>query len=240
MLVREEAERNETLDRRLAAILAGIAGALNAAAFYAIGFFSANMTGNVSFVSDHIALGQWGSALVYLAVVLVFILGAMLSTVLIHAGRRRGMPRVYAYTIALEALLLAALGVADLWLLDRWRIPVLVPALAFLLGLQNAVVTRISGARVRTTHVSGMVTDIGIELATELDRLRGHANGNEAAQNRSKLRLHVTTVTSFLLGGVAGVAIYRAAGGYLLLLAAAALGLLALTGAGRTRQVAVS
>ena len=36
--------------------------------------------------------------------------------------------------------------------------------LCFIMGLQNATVTKISGARIRTTHVTGMVTDVGIEL----------------------------------------------------------------------------
>ena len=47
MLTREGSNRNELIDRRLAAYLAAVAGALNAAAFSAVGFFSANMTGNV-------------------------------------------------------------------------------------------------------------------------------------------------------------------------------------------------
>ncbi|MGO8462711.1 DUF1275 family protein, partial [Rhizobium ruizarguesonis] len=49
----------------------------------------------------------------------------------------------------------------------------LVPGLAFLMGLQNAVVKRISDARVRTTHVSGMATDLGIELGIAFDILCG-------------------------------------------------------------------
>ncbi len=48
MLIREGADRNDTIDLLLAGCLAGIAGALNTAAFYTVGFFSANMTGNVS------------------------------------------------------------------------------------------------------------------------------------------------------------------------------------------------
>jgi len=73
MLVRQGSHRNEKIDRGLAASLAAIAGALNASAFYAVGFFSANMTGNVSTLSDHLAVGQWLSALFYGGIVVAFV-----------------------------------------------------------------------------------------------------------------------------------------------------------------------
>lgn len=66
MLVQQGTARNERIDLNLACTLAAIAGALNASAFYSVGFFSANMTGNVSVLSDHIAIGQWWSGMFYL------------------------------------------------------------------------------------------------------------------------------------------------------------------------------
>ncbi|MBD8553974.1 DUF1275 domain-containing protein [Rhizobium sp. CFBP 8762] len=236
MLIRQGVDRDERIDRRLAMSLAGIAGALNAAAFYAVGFFAANMTGNVSLLSDHIALGDWISGFFYLFVVLVFILGAVVSTVAIDAGRSRHLGAIYAYCILAEAFLLALLGAADLWLLSTLRAPVLVLGLAFLMGLQNAVVTRISDARVRATHVSGMATDIGIELGMALDIARGRVHDAEAAQNRSKLLLHVYTVLAFLIGGVAGVLVYRITGGWLLIAAAALLVAIAFSGIADVRR----
>lgn len=62
MLISQGAARNERINLNLACSLAMIAGALNAAAFYAVGFFSANMTGNVSSLSDHLATAHWGQA----------------------------------------------------------------------------------------------------------------------------------------------------------------------------------
>src|SRR3546814_10645675 len=76
MLIRQGAARSSSNDRRLACTLAAAAGALNTAAFQAVGFFSANMTGNVSSLSDHAALGQWLIGAFYLTIVLAFIGGA--------------------------------------------------------------------------------------------------------------------------------------------------------------------
>ncbi|WFU89863.1 YoaK family protein (plasmid) [Rhizobium sp. CC1099] len=236
MLIRQGHERNEQIDRKLASCLAAIAGALNAAAFYAVGFFSANMTGNISTFSDHIAVGAWISALFYLAIIVTFILGATVSTLLINAGRRRNIHAIYAYSILTEGILLAILGCADLWLLGEWRAPVLVIGLAFLMGLQNAVVTRISNARVRTTHISGMATDVGIELGMAFDILRGRERPSEAQYDRAKLLLHVQTILAFLFGGILGVLVYRSAGGLLLIATAALLLAIAMAGIFRVQQ----
>jgi uncharacterized membrane protein YoaK (UPF0700 family) len=237
MLIRQGNSRNNDIDRRLACILAAIAGALNTAAFHAVGFFSANMTGNVSALSDHAGLGEWLVGTFYLLIVLTFIVGAAVSTLLINAGRRRRIHSIYAVNILVEAVLMALLGCAELWLPQAHRGPVLILGLSFLMGLQNAVVTHISDARVRTTHVSGMSTDIGIELSMLFDIARGRELDTDAAPYRSKLRLHVQTVLSFLAGGVVGVVVYQSIGNQLLFGSAAVLLAMALVGILRAHEL---
>lgn len=229
MLIQSGEARDGSADRRLAWSLAGIAGALNAAGLYAVGVFSSNMTGNVSSLADHLALGGLAAAAPYLALVVSFILGAAVSAVLVNAGRRRGMARIYALSILAEAALLTGLASADLWMAGAPRAALLAYGLSFLMGLQNAVVTRISDARVRTTHVTGMVTDIGIELGNLVD-LAWRRHDPDAEYNAGKLLLHGVTVLSFLGGGVFGVLAYRAEGPLILFGAALALLLLALPG----------
>ena len=77
------------------------------------------------------------------------------------------------------------------------------------MGLQNAVVTRISNARVRTTHISGMATDIGIGLGLLLDMACGGERTAERETVLANLRLHGMTILCFLAGGLAGGLIYR-------------------------------
>ncbi|MCB8881654.1 DUF1275 domain-containing protein [Acidisoma cellulosilytica] len=237
MLVHQGEQRSYKADQGLAWWLAGVAGALNTAGLYAVGMFSANMTGNVSAFADRFGVGDLLAAIPYLGLVLTFIAGATISTVLINYGRRRGITRIFALNIVVEALLLMALSLADYWMPPLVHSTVLAFGLAFVLGLQNAVVTRISNARVRTTHVTGMVTDIGIELANLLE-FRGVASP-DARANRDKLRLHLQTVTSFVFGGIIGVIAYRRIGVGLLLAAATILLVLAIRGlvqAGHLRQ----
>ncbi len=234
MLTRLGEARAGGADRHLAWSLAGIAGALNAAGFYAVGVFSSNMTGNVAALADHLALADLAAAATYLALVAIFVSGATVSTLLINAGRRRQIAGIYAFSILAEAVLLTGLACADLWLTGAGRGPLLAYGLSFLMGLQNAVVTRISNARVRTTHVTGMVTDIGIELGNLLDLAwhRGWRRERDgtADYDADKLLLHGFTVLSFLAGGISGVLAYQSLGPYFLFGAAFLLLLLAVPG----------
>lgn len=235
MLTRFGTARDGSADRRLAWSLAGIAGSLNSAGFYAASLYSSNMTGNVSSLADHLALADPGAAATYFALVMVFILGATVSALLINAGQRRRIAGIYAFSILAEAVLLTGLASIDLWLTGVARGFLLAYGLSFLMGLQNAVVTRISNARVRTTHVTGMLTDIGIELGNLADlawhrRFRRTGQAGAAEYNSEKLRLHGFTVLSFLAGGVFGVVAYARFGPYFLFGAALVLLLLALPG----------
>ncbi len=239
MLVQRDELRTHQADRRLATSLAGVAGALNASAFHAVGFFSANMTGNISALSDNLAMGGFGIALFLLGVVIAFVAGSGVSTLLTNAGHRRGIAAIYAYTILIEAILLVAIGLLDLTVEGPARVAALVLGLSFLMGLQNAIVTRISNARVRTTHVSGMLTDIGIELGVLFDIARGREPSAMARETRDRLRLHVQTVAAFALGGLAGVLAYQALGGIMLVATALILFAIAVPAVFRAKQVLV-
>jgi len=79
--------------------------------------------------------------------------------------------------------------------------------LCFTMGLQNAIITRISNAVIRTTHVTGIVTDIGIELGKMFFWNRGIGKEDETyvRANRGKLFLLINLLIMFFLGGVVGV-----------------------------------
>jgi len=209
MLISIESARSHSADTRLACTLAAAAGALNTAAFEIVGFFSANMTGNVSLLSDHLAKANPGTGLFFLAIVILFIAGSALSTLVINSGRRRNIRTIYAFVILAEGAALMVLGVIENHFPPLSPGVVLILSLSFLMGLQNAVVTRISDARVRTTHVSGTATDIGIELAMLFEVLRRKISPKEAPLYLSRLRLHVLTLLAFLAGGIAGIGLYR-------------------------------
>ncbi|KGT92756.1 YoaK family protein [Enterobacter cancerogenus] len=229
MLITSENTRTFNTDTRLACTLAAVAGALNTAAFETVGFFSANMTGNVSSLSDHLAKANLHVGLFFLLIVLLFIAGSSVSTLIINSGRRRQIRGIYAINILLEGVALLALGVIESWFSFSESGVLLVLSLSFLMGLQNAVVTRISNARVRTTHVSGTATDIGIEVAMLFDVLRRKESPKDAPLYIERLKLHFFTVMAFLFGGVLGILLLNALSYKLLILIGVMLSALALS-----------
>ena len=71
------------------------------------------------------------------------------------------------------------------------------------MGLQNAVITKISQARIRTTHLTGLITDLGIGLG-KLLYVNRHPDMAPVQADRKRLKVHAQLVASFLVGGVAG------------------------------------
>lgn len=189
----------------VAVILAFIAGAINAGGLLAIGQYTSHMTGIVSAIADHMALGFFGLAGVGLIALLAFTAGAGCSAMLINWGRRNARTRQYAYPIALEAVLLLGFGVLGALGRDTPQFMALAaPLLCFIMGLQNATITKISGSRIRTTHLTGMVTDIGIELGKLVYWNRDRTKTARVAADTGKLGILGSIVGMFFLGGLVG------------------------------------
>lgn len=200
-------QRSPRGDRHLGFALAFVAGAANAGAFLAVRLYTSHMTGLVSSMADHIALGELTLALSALGAVLSFLLGAMTSAVMINFARDRQLRSRYALPLLLEAALLLAFGLLGgrLALVPGLFVPATVMLLCFTMGLQNAVVTKISGAVVRTTHLTGVITDLGIELGRWLYRTSGlSTDAQPLPVNRARLSMLGLLCVSFLAGGVLG------------------------------------
>ncbi|CUR57870.1 conserved membrane hypothetical protein [metagenome] len=149
---------------QLAALLALNAGVLNSVGFVAVSVYTSHMTGLTASVADHLVLGGSAIVLTGLLGIATFLAGAAACALLFNWGRRRGLRGRYANVLVLEALLVLLFGLLAEEFAWRHRDLVFVAVLCFTMGMQNAIITKISGAQIRTTHVTGMVTDIGIEL----------------------------------------------------------------------------
>lgn len=192
-------------NRRLGLTLAFVAGAMNAGGFLAVQQYTSHVTGTVSSVADQFVLGRFDLVLDGLVGVLAFLLGAMVCALLVNYARRRRLHSEYALPLLLEAALILTFGLLGSQL-AHWEgllVPATVVLLCFIMGLQNAVITKISRAEIRTTHVTGLVTDIGIELG-KLLYLNRDTDKAPVLANRQRLRIHSRLVAAFLLGGLAG------------------------------------
>jgi uncharacterized membrane protein YoaK (UPF0700 family) len=137
---------------------AGTAGFINSIALGVFRSPVSHMTGAVSYLGIELAGGSARNALTTLTIILSFMMGAALAGLIVGAqdlapGRR------YGWSLCCEgALLLASMAL----LTSGHTTGVLLIAMAC--GLQNATTSSYFGLMIRTTHVTGTVTDIGVML----------------------------------------------------------------------------
>ena len=222
------ARRTAEADLRLGIMLAFIGGAVNAGGFLAIGQYTSHVTGIVSALADHLALGEFAAALAAAAAWIAFVSGAATTAVLINLARRRRLRSRYALSLLFEAALLLLFGVAGTYLtaMPDLLAPVTVLLLCFIMGLQNAIVTKVSGAVIRTTHLTGMTTDLGIELGKLVYVNRRNLPQLAVRANRDKLGMHARLIGAFLAGALTGALGFKTVGYGATIFLSAALALL--------------
>ena len=254
MFSREGSERTDGQNRRVAGYLAFVGGFVNSCGFVLIGTFTSHVTGNVGRLANDAALGHYAAAVAALNMVLFFFGGAFCASMIVES-RHLGGPasRAYASALAVEALLLVLF--TALSYVTTAAHPRVQDAEAALLcaamGLQNALVTRLSGAVVRTTHLTGVITDLGIECARWL-RFYGKSsteggplpqvfgpNRRGAAPRCPRSLLLGTIAGSFFVGATAGAFAATRFHHASMLAAAAAVGFFAIY-AGRSQRTITS
>ena len=209
-------ERSARANLHLGTCLAFVAGALNAGGFLAIGQYTSHMTGMLSSAADNLVLGHVPLVVTAFLSILAFALGAATTAVMVNYARRNLRGNPYMPALLTESLLLLAFGLmgANLQMHEFVDLSLTAALLCYVMGLQNALVTKISNAEIRTTHVTGLFTDIGIELGKLFywNRENGIERELYVAANRAKLRVQMSLVVSFFVGGVVGALGFKHAG----------------------------
>ncbi|HEU5351778.1 MAG TPA: YoaK family protein [Terracidiphilus sp.] len=203
------ASRTDSANRHLARYLAFIAGAANAGGFLAVHQYTSHMSGVVSSAADNLAVGDVWLVVDGLVAVFAFFMGSYLSTVLIRWGKERGLISRYALPLLSEAALLAVFGFTGREFTGQ-RVLGTVVLLCFTMGLQNAMITKISDSVIRTTHMTGIVTDIGIAVG-KLSFASTHQD-IQSAEVMAALRLLLSLLGLFFVGGVIGAVGFKHVG----------------------------
>lgn len=173
-----------------AGALAFVAGMVNVVGF--LGFEHqavTHLTGTTSLLAAAVARGELRAMGQLLSVILAFVGGAVLSGLIVQDSTLR-LGRRYGVALAIESALL----VAAVPLFQRHQIGGGALA-AMACGLQNAMASTYSGSVIRTAHLSGMFTDLGIHLGHGLRRMR---------VDRRRVALSGLVILGFFAGGIAG------------------------------------
>ncbi|KRC08608.1 hypothetical protein ASE11_22855 [Hydrogenophaga sp. Root209] len=207
-------QRTAESNRELGFVLAFVAGAINAGGFLAVKQYTSHVTGLVSSLADNLALGQMGLVVDTAVGVLSFLLGAMCCAIMVNFARRRQLSSEYALPLLLEAALILCFGLlgAQLSTFEGLLIPFTVVLLCFIMGLQNAIATKLSNAVIRTTHMTGIVTDLGIELGKLIYWNHNPDHPLKVRADRKRMAVLAGLLLAFTTGGIAGAYGFKQAG----------------------------
>lgn len=196
-------------------LLAFVAGMVNVVGFLSLSQQAVtHLTGTTSLLAIAVIEHDAHHMILLGAILLAFFLGSLISGLIIRDQVLR-LGRRYGAVLLLESLILV---VATMFL-NRQHLAGLWCAAAAC-GLQNGMATTYSKAVVRTTHLSGMFTDLGIFLG---QALRG------VAVEPRRLILCLTVISAFFCGGLAATLGFRALGYDTLLIPAVLTGLTAVS-----------
>jgi uncharacterized membrane protein YoaK (UPF0700 family) len=217
MFRHEGLARTARENRLVAGCLALVGGFVNSAGFVLIGAFTSHVTGNVGRLANDVARRDPGAAAGALALVAAFLAGAFVASVCIESRVFGSRSSAYGAALSCEATALVVFTVvASTTVTTHLRLRDMEAALlCAAMGMQNSLVTRLSGAVVRTTHLTGVVTDVGIEAARWFQWWRGKlsatlgvklsSGGRPAARpSAEKITLLATIASAFTTGAVTG------------------------------------
>ena len=207
--------RSDRQNRLLAGYLALIGGFVNSAGFFLIGTFTSHVTGNVGRLMNDLVALDLHAALFALTMIVAFFCGAFATSMAVESDVFSQVPYAYGFALGCEAALLVVFMVlARLTTNEHPRVQDAEAAiLCAAMGMQNSLVTRLSGAVVRTTHLTGVITDLGIEAARWFRWWRDSlgvrvrlAFGRKHAEKPSvsKIALLGTITGSFTIGAFTG------------------------------------
>jgi len=209
LLIKLKKERTHQEDRRLALWLATSAGLLNAIALGAFGFFPSHMTGNTSQFSSEVSSTDLNDIIFFATIILSFVTGAIIARIIVLWGIMHNVRLIFCQVLFIEGLLLAGVSLYEMFFHTFTTNREIIVFLCGLMGIHNSTSTQLSGGRVRSTHITGTLTDAGISLASVVVAMLRRDYSKDTAAQRSQLKTHLTTLFSFITGGIAGLILFR-------------------------------
>jgi len=205
---------------RLAALLSLVAGMVNITGVLALHTLTTNVTGHFAYFAEEFIKKDYATAITFLIFTLCFLLGSFTANSIVEIVLVKRPRLAHVVPIALEIVILTGIalffGSSSIYEMHGKLEAFL---LLFAMGVQNSLVTKVSQSTVRTTHLTGLFTDLGIELS----QLLFYKKPEQKHKLKSNIYLRLSIITFFFIGCVLGGFAY----GYLqvktLLIAAAVL-----------------
>ena len=188
---------------RIPTILSFVAGIVNVTGFLSFKQLTTNVTGHFALFINDVADFEFWKGTIYFLYIFSFLFGSFLSSFLIEKFRENKKLNVFFLPTLIECIILISIGVLSNIIEIKYP-NFIVCLLLFAMGLQNSYVTKISNAVVRTTHLTGLFTDLGIDIS-QMFFPKLHRN-REKLKSNIKLRIYI--ILFFFAGGLMGGFLY--------------------------------
>jgi uncharacterized membrane protein YoaK (UPF0700 family) len=190
---------------RLATLLSFVAGIVNITGVLAVKTLTTNVTGHFAFFAEEVIKQNYTAALTFFIFTLFFLSGAFISNFIAESVAIKRPDLSHVIPISLEIAILFFVGLlgvqGDLSTsAGKW----IAFAMLFSMGVQNSMVTQISSSIVRTTHLTGLFTDLGIELS----QLFFYKKANERKRLNTSIYLRLSIIIFFFVGCISGGFLY--------------------------------
>ena len=189
---------------RLASNLSFVAGIVNIVGVLNLATLTTNVTGHFAFFAEEVLKKDYLNAISYLLFILFFLIGAFVSNLIVEISLRKKIKLAHAIPLFFEIAILCFIGLSQYWFVIDENQYYIAYVLLFAMGLQNALVTQISQSTVRTTHLTGLFTDLGIELS----QLFFYKKTTVYKQLTRNIYLRLSIIIFFFLGCVIGGFLY--------------------------------
>lgn len=191
---------------RLATLLSLVAGIVNITGVLAIKTLTTNITGHFAFFAEEVMKHDYSAAITFLIFTVFFLIGSFVSGFLAEMIYKTKPELSHVIPILLEMIILVVVGIFGIETdLSTFQGKWIAFALLFAMGIQNSLVTKVSQSTVRTTHLTGLFTDLGIELS----QLFFYKKLEERKRLRTNIYLRFSIITFFFIGCVSGGFMYN-------------------------------
>lgn len=186
-------------------VLALQAGSLNVFGFLAAHHFVSHTTGFASNFALSFHRGEFFESIVSLLLPLSFLAGSFVCGVFTEVRRKKNLAPMYIIPLIITAILLLLIytaGLFDFWspfgrVVTSSKDMLILAIICFSMGMQNALFTTVSGGIIRTTHLTGLTTDLGIELAENIFLKK------KILSDRNRFRIGL--IFFFIIGTLGGI-----------------------------------
>lgn len=191
---------------KLGVLTAFTAGMVNVASFLIFLSFSSNVTGYFAIFAAEIVRGNFYQVFVVLGWILLFFFGSFTSNMIVIHFNNRNKYVAHSIPIVLEIVCLLIVGVYGQFFYQETlkETELLLSLMLFAMGLQNGLTASISNFAVKTTHLTGATTDLGILFSMFTKK--------EFRQNQEmidKAKLIVSITLSYVAGAIVAGLIYK-------------------------------